>query len=188
MKLVTKKDAPRRSAPLPPSSLMLISATFSDISHVVPQCDFILMGLSKDAEMEIKDRARRRKQEEREGQCFSPSLDHGPHVMSEPQGQEGTEPDFECTPRGSSPPQPSPGSRAFLLFSLSPQTPLLQQSCDLFCRGRIIYLPPPQEHCPFLTCTGPSFFLGYWRPSDQPHRESQGEYSPLPELSFLPMT
>lgn len=28
----------------------------------------------------------------------------GPRVMSEPQGQEDTEPDFECTPRGSSPP------------------------------------------------------------------------------------
>lgn len=76
VKLVTKKDSPRQSAPLPPSSLMLISATFSDISHVVPQCDFILMGLSRDAEMEIQDRARRRKTEEREGNRFSPSLDH----------------------------------------------------------------------------------------------------------------
>lgn len=142
--LVTKKDPPRRSAPLLPSSLLLIFATSSDISHVVPQCDFILMGLSRDAGMEIEDRARRRKKEkeEREGKRFSLFPAHGPRVMSEPQGQEGTEPDFECTPCGSSPHQPSPGFRAFLLFCLSPQSPLLQQSCDLFCRGRIIYLPP----------------------------------------------
>lgn len=65
--LVTKKDLPRRSALLPPSSLMLISATSSDNSQVVPQCDFILMGLSRDAGMEIEKELEGRRKRRRRG-------------------------------------------------------------------------------------------------------------------------
>lgn len=144
------------------------------------------MGLSRDAGPEIEDGARRSKEEkeERKGNATLLSVPC-PRVMSEPQGQEGTEQILNAFPVG--PPLSSlhlaPGY--FSCLCLSPQTPLLQQSCDLFfLGGRIIHLPPPREHCPFLTCNGPQFRPGHWRPSNQPHRESD----PHQNSPFLPMT